>query len=135
LSVLLLRNGEFLGDRLDFVLKLVVNEFYLIFLIGDERFFDFHLFDNLKVFVFQDNYSVFENHVLVNDLTIFLSDKRKFLACEFEFLKFAVHEFDSILFLLDYRIFLFHLREKKVVLVVQSLNLKIKKEVPFLAGF
>ena len=134
LGVLLLRNGEFLADGFDFILQLFVDLVQLIFLISDEAFLDFHLFNNFEVLIFQDENSVFEGHVFVDDFTIFLSDEGKLLTGEFEILEFAIHEFDSILFFLDDRVFFFHLREKEVILVVQALNLKIRKDVPFLFG-
>ena len=123
-----------MGYGLNFVLQLFVDEVQLIFFISGQALFDFYLFDNFEALIFEDEDSVFEGHVFVGDLTIFLSDEGKLLTGKFEFLEFAIHEFDSILFFLNDGVFLFHLREKEVVLVVQALDLKIRKEVPFLFG-
>lgn len=90
-------------------MKLFVDEVELIFLVCDQAFFDFYLLDNFKVFVFEDENSVFEGHVFVDDIAIFLPDEGNLLAGQFELFKFAVHQFDSILFFPDEGIFFFHL--------------------------
>lgn len=65
MGVLLLGDGEFLSDGLDFVLELLVGEGKLMFFICDEGLFDFDLFDDVEVLIFEDEKFVFEGHVFI----------------------------------------------------------------------
>ena len=74
-GVLLLREGEFLGEGLNFVLEFVVDEVQFLFLVADEAFLDFHLLNDFEVLVFEDEDAIFEGHVFMDNVAVFLPDK------------------------------------------------------------
>ena len=102
MGILLLAKIEFMVDGLNFLLKLVVDEVQLMFLICDHTFLDFHLFDHFHVFVLKHDDSVFEGHIFVDNLSIFFTNQIEFLTGEFQLFDPAVHEFDSILLFPDH---------------------------------
>jgi hypothetical protein len=74
-GVLLLGEGEFLGEGLDFVLEFVVDEVQFLFLVADEAFLDFHLLNDFEVLVFEDEDAVLEGHVFMDNIAVFFPDK------------------------------------------------------------
>lgn len=134
MGVLLLGKCEFLGEGLKFVFKLIVDQVKFLFLVTDEAFLDFHLFDDFEVLVFEDVDTVFKGHVLIDDFSIFFPDHGYLLASKFQLFEFGVHEFDPIVFFSDLEIFFLHFREQQIILTVESFNLKININLPFLFG-
>ncbi len=134
MCVLLLGNCEFLGKGLKFVSELIVDQVQFLFLVTDEAFLDFHLLDDFKVLVFEDVDTVFKGHIFIDNFSIFFPDEGDFLASEFQFFEFGVHEFDPIIFFSDLEIFFFHFREQQIIFTVESFNLKIDINLPFLFG-
>lgn len=80
----------------------------LVLFITDQTLFEFHLFQDFLVFIFQSDNPMFQGHILVDDFSVFFSDQREFLAGKFQLFDFGIHQFNFVLFLPDCGIFFFH---------------------------